>query len=112
MFKLIGTPIVVPVTVGFNNLNEQQLESLEEQCWYEDDFPSPADEPFFDFKEAVWSTEMDLHPVDKFSILFNSGFEYQFSTFDKMYALTFERKGYGIPVSVTIQQIELTNPTL
>lgn len=109
LFKLIGSPLTIPVTVGFNNLTEEQKEDIFNQSWCSDDFDNAHAEPFFEFLGSMWSAEMDLRPVDALSILDESGFEYQFRRGLGLYGLRFERDNRGVPTSAVIQEFEKVN---
>ena len=85
-FNLVGSPITVPVTVGFSNLTSHQREELN---WEASDFCHPDCEPFFEFVNNIWSVETDLSVVNCFSILGDTEYEYQFRQGSRMFGLRF-----------------------
>ena len=98
LFQLIGEPITVPVTVGYNNLTSLQREELN---WEASDFCHPECEPFFEFLGLIYSVEKDLGVVNCFSILGDTEYEYQFREGSRLFGIRFI--GY---TSASIQEIK------
>lgn len=106
-FQKIGDPIVLPIVEGYSNLSEAQKEKVNDQGWWEDDFPIAKWEIFFEFNGSIFSEEMDLIPVTAFNVLRDT-YQYYFSAgADKWFALNWVRSE-GVRNSVHIQEIEET----
>ncbi len=76
-FKItVGFINKYPVIEGFNNLTETQVEAVQEQAWYEDDFHMPQWEKFWTIDGVVFSPEMDLSSLGSFAF---DGWHYQYS---------------------------------
>ena len=54
---LQGEPLVLPVTIGFQNLSESQQENALDQSWYTPDFGT--EESFWEFDGIMCWVEQD-----------------------------------------------------
>lgn len=75
-----------PITVGWGNLTSAQQEQINDQGWYEDDFPVPKWESFWQVGELMFSTEMDLMPLGIFAF---DGWTHQYTANGKDFVCRF-----------------------
>lgn len=76
-FKVsVGLIKTYPIIEGWDNLTQTQVEAVFDQGWYEEDFPCPKWEKFWDIDGVIFSTEMDLIGLGLFAF---DGWQYQYS---------------------------------
>ena len=90
---LVGIINKYPVTGGWANLTPEQQEQINDQGWYEDDFPVPKWEAFWQVGELMFSTEMDLMSLGIFAF---DGWTHQYIVADEYFLTRFVDDGYAL----------------
>lgn len=93
---LVGVINKYPVTDGWDNLTPAQQEQVNEQGWFEDDFPVPKWESFWQVGELMFSTEMDLVSLGIFTF---DGWTHQYIVGTEHFLARFVDDGYAIEVA-------------
>lgn len=77
-----------PTIWGYNSLTDEQKQMVEDQGWYESDFPNPRQERFWEIDGEIFSEEMDLIPLGVFRF---NGWTYQCHCRDESFLARFSR---------------------
>lgn len=77
-----------PTIWGYNSLTNEQKQMVEDQGWYESDFPNPRQERFWEIDGEIFSEEMDLIPLGAFRF---DGWQYQHHCRDESFLARFSR---------------------
>lgn len=93
---LVGIINKYPITVSWANLTPEQQEQINDQGWYEDDFPVPKWEKFWQVGELMFSTEMDLMSLGIFAF---DGWTHQYLVADEYFLTRFVDDGYALEVA-------------
>lgn len=113
LFKTIGEAVTVPTVVGYKNLPSSTLSDFVEDLeWREDDFADPKGQPFWEFSGLLFCEELDCTPVRSASILAGTDWQYTFELARSCYAVRFTRCLKGLPIAVTIQQVQAADLVL
>lgn len=73
---------------GYNSLTNEQKQMVEDQGWYESDFPNPRQERFWEIDGEIFSNEMDLIPLGVFRF---NGWTHQYHCRDASFLARFSR---------------------
>ena len=96
---LVGLIRTYPVIQGWDSLTIDQKQMVNDQGWYEDDFPVPKWEGFWEADGLIFSNEMDLIPIGSFTF---DGWTHQFSIGSEKFVSRFVNDGATIEVAKII----------
>lgn len=96
---LVGLIRTYPVIQGWDSLTVDQKEMVNDQGWYESDFPVPKWETFWEADGSIFSNEMDLIHLGAFAF---DGWTHQLSAAGETFVSRYVNDGGAIEVAKLI----------
>ena len=96
---LVGLIRTYPVLQGWDSLTDEQKEMVNDQGWYEFDFPIPKWEGFWEADGLIFSNEMDLIYLGAFAF---DGWTHQSSARGENFVSRYINDGANIEVAKLI----------
>lgn len=103
----VGSIKTYPTTWGYNSLTEEQKQMVEDQGWYESDFPNPRQERFWEINGEIFSEEMDLIRLGAFRF---DGWQYQCHCRDESFLARFSRDLNTVEVAkILVEKVKVAD---